>query len=83
MEPDDWRIRNQETYLTNRSFYLHQYEPRSEKDDHAHCEFCWEKFSLYEGTSHAGYSTLDDMYWICTQCYDDFAEMFSLRRLCF
>lgn len=79
VEPDDWRIRNQETYLSSRTFYLHQYELRFEEDDHAHCEFCWEKFNLYAETSQVGYSTLDDMYWICPPCYDDFAELFSFR----
>lgn len=79
VELDDWRIRDQENYLSNKTFYFHQYEPRTEVDDHAHCEFCWEKFSVYDGTSHMGYSTLDDMYWVCAKCFDDFTEMFSFQ----
>lgn len=79
VELDDWRMRGQEDYLTNQTFYLHPYEPKNEKNDHAHCEFCWEKFSIYDGTSHVGYSTLDDKYWICAPCYEDFAEKFSFH----
>lgn len=43
--------------------------------DHAHCEFCWEKFG------NGG--DLDDRYcvdktniWICEDCYDIFNEYF-------
>lgn len=79
IEENDYRLIGQEKYLAGKMFYWHMYKPRSEMDDHAHCAFCWEKFSLFEGTSREGYFTLDDYYWICDHCFKDFQERYSFH----
>ena len=41
---------------------------------HEHCEFCWEK--AYTHKSCEFYCTQDLYYWICAECFTDFAERF-------
>ncbi len=41
---------------------------------HEHCEFCWEK-ALTDKPS-VFYCTEDMYYWICEECFQDFAEQF-------
>ena len=41
---------------------------------HEHCEFCWEK--AYTHKSCEFYCTQDMYYWICAECFTDFAERF-------
>jgi hypothetical protein len=81
MENNDWRIRWQEDYLKGRTFYFHEYNMWSEQWNHEHCEFCWKKIGKEEDTCHEGYSTLDDYYWICADCFKDFKEYFSFQML--
>ena len=78
-ENDDWRLRGQEDYLKGCTLNLTRYVRRSEWNDHEHCEFCWEKFSEYEGTLHEGYvATADGRdYWSCPECCEDFKEGFG------
>ena len=81
MEINDWRIRWQEDYLKGRTFYFHEYSMWSEQWNHEHCEFCWKKIGQDEDTCHEGYSTLDDYYWVCTDCFQDFKEYFAFQIL--
>lgn len=81
MQKDDWRIMNQDDYLQNKTLYLHRFDKWSNIWDHEHCAFCFTKFSKKEGDAHEGYSTLDDYYWICTDCYNDFKKAFSWYEL--
>ena len=41
---------------------------------HDHCEFCWDKACTYEDGEF--YCTKDMYYWICAECFNDFAERF-------
>ena len=45
--------------------------------DHAHCSFCWAKFSDMEEDLHVGYITLDREDIICEECYNDFKDRFQ------
>jgi len=54
-----------------------QYKNHSEKWDHDHCAFCWEKFSEAEGNLHEGYCTFDKNHWVCERCFNDFKGMFK------
>ncbi|MBR2869699.1 MAG: hypothetical protein IKB88_11645 [Clostridia bacterium] len=45
LEKNDWRILNQQEYLMNAKLKKMQYTKPSEKWDHDHCAFCWDKFS--------------------------------------
>lgn len=41
---------------------------------HEHCEFCWEK--AYTDKPCVFYCTEDMYYWVCAECFRDFAEQF-------
>lgn len=41
---------------------------------HEHCEFCWEK--AYTHKTCEFYCTEDLNYWICSECFEDFAVQF-------
>ena len=69
---DDWRLLRQDEYLQGVTLYFRKWS----FEDHAHCEFCWEKFSSYPDSLHEGYTTADNYYWICPECYNDFKEKF-------
>ena len=74
---DDWRRNGQEKYLTDAELiFTDAFQKFSDKWDHEHCEFCWEKFSSAEGDLHSGYCTPDFKHWICTDCFEDFKEEF-------
>ena len=59
---------------------VHQpWKPANPKNNHDHCEFCWNKFSYYADCLHTGYSTEDCESWICEVCFEDFKERFQWR----
>jgi len=78
---NDWRLMNQEKFLKNMELKFHKYEKSSATWDHDHCAFCTKKFvesyTEIETCTNEGYSTLDNYYWICKECYEDFKEMFN------
>ena len=45
---------------------------------HEHCEFCWEKADI-QVTSEF-YCTEDMYYWVCAECFKDFAEQFNWQE---
>lgn len=51
---NDWRLLNQEEYLMNAKLTKSEYKKPSEKWDHDHCAFCWDKFSKNDGDLHEG-----------------------------
>lgn len=78
VEKNDWRLTYQEDYLMGKSLkYVKAFKKYSEKWDHEHCSFCWATFSEYENDLHEGYCTLDEKYWVCPTCFEDFKEMFG------
>ena len=79
IEPNDWRLSTPKDYLKGRAWIRKPYRKYREGWDHDHCEFCWAKF-MEPGTPdtlHEGYSTRDDYWWVCSQCFDDFRELFG------
>ncbi|SCZ11220.1 hypothetical protein [Alkaliphilus peptidifermentans] len=80
---NDWRLQGQESYLKNKRLYKSEFKINSKNNDHAHCEFCWKKFSEC-GTNDSlniGYSTKDKYHWICCDCYEDFKDIFNWKLL--
>ena len=78
MDINDWRYREQESYLLGVTLRRKKYSERVTKTDHDHCQFCGTKFSdSIPGALTEGYATSDDYYWICDNCYSDFAEDFK------
>lgn len=45
----------------------------------AHCEFCQEEFmeSGVDGTFKEGYTTSDQSYWICNNCFQNFKDSYD------
>ena len=76
---DDWRLRGQEAYLTAVTLVHQPWKPANPKNDHDHCEFCWDKFAEYDDCLHAGYSTTNRHYWVCESCFNDFRHRFNWR----
>ena len=72
----DWRLIDQQEYLQGKQLKRKCFR-ESSRSDHVHCEFCWEKISDFENCVHEGYCTLDEKHWICSQCFQDFQEMFA------
>jgi hypothetical protein len=79
IEKNDWRLTNQESYLKNKELTYAHYKPYSPKWDHDHCVFCNDTFSEYEPDLHEGYCTLDNYHWICSNCFNDFKDMFNWK----
>lgn len=79
IEKDDWRLNGQQKYLSDKILYLRKWEASDEDWDHEHCTFCWKKFSDDSDDLHEGYTTEDEYYWICSDCYNDFKEMFGWK----
>ena len=77
LEKNDWGLLNQKEFLMNAKLKKTDYTKPSDKWDHDHCAFCWDKFSENEGDLRQGYCTLDKKYWVCEECYNDFKEMFN------
>ena len=71
----------QEKYLMGETFRFKAYVERSTDTDHDHCEFCGQKF-MEEGkdTIQEGYATLDDYWWVCPTCFQDFKESFQFKN---
>lgn len=48
---------------------------------HAHCEFCWARFSEDMSDDHReGYVTQDGDYWVCEECFCLFRSEFELTE---
>ena len=74
LEKNDWRLLNQHEYLMNARLKKAKYNKPSEKWDHDHCAFCWDKFSESTEDLNVGYCTPDKKYWICEECFKDFRK---------
>ncbi len=79
IEPNDWRLNGQEKYLSGETLHLRKMTPSRKDWDHEHCEFCWEKISPNDGDIHEAYTTSDEYYWICPECFEDFKETFDFK----
>ncbi len=75
----DWRLMGQERFLQAVKLYWRKYTRYSETWDHDHCAFCSAKFMVedYPDVLHEGYSTEDQYYWVCKNCFEDFKERFQ------
>ena len=75
-----WNIEEYEEkdYLHNRRLKRKQFvRPPDSRNDHEHCELCWNKISIYEGDLHFGYYEEESKSWICPTCYNDFKDLFG------
>ncbi len=72
----DWRLTNQMNYLYGATLKKAIFV-RTNSNDHEHCEFCMSKFSEENGMLHAGYCTLNNYWWVCEKCFQDFQVQFA------
>lgn len=74
---NDWRLTGQDEYMKNVKLKLIVPSEIHKKDSlwHVHCEFCMR--TIDNSYKESCYCTLDNYRWICTQCYNDFKEMFN------
>ena len=84
IEEDDWRLlRGQDEYLRNKKFQYKEFAKLRDEWDHEHCEFCWHKFmenpNEGEDCSKQGYCSIDGKYWVCEDCFRDFAERLNMK----
>jgi hypothetical protein len=76
-EPD-WRLTDQETYLSGVTLARREWTPNRPDWDHDHCSFCWAKFGRgADAELRQGWTTHDEYYWICDRCFDDFRGRFN------
>lgn len=87
---EDWRYINGE-HLKDKVFTFKAYKPLHEDNDHDHCEFCWDKFSLnIDDALKEGYQTIFHRNishnkaiiqdaWVCLECFNDFKGLLKLR----
>ena len=73
---EDWRLNGQEYSLFQKELHLITFKAWRSYD-HAHCDFCWAKFSENEDDLHSGYATKNEEHWICESCYNDFKDRFQ------
>ena len=76
---NDWHLHGQQDYLIGVTLIRQPWRPADPRNDHDHCEFCWEKFVGFAGCLHEGYATEDRRYWICEECFRDIRERFQWR----
>lgn len=77
--------------MKERQFILKKYKPLHISNDHDHCKFCWEKFSislkdcLKEGwqtkytITYKGETRISDS-WVCMKCFEDFKVILKLKE---
>jgi hypothetical protein len=81
---EDWRLQNQDSYLSGKEFELKKYTHSSENWDHDHCAFCSKKFSnslTEKDIECEGYTTQENYYWVCKACFKDFSEQMKLYKM--
>ena len=80
-EPNDWRLSHQERYLKGVTLLKRSYKPASKENDHDHCEFCCAKFmaAALPETIQEGYATPDGYWWVCSNCFEDFVDLFEWK----
>ena len=70
----EWSMKK--TYLKGETLIYRKYPAFAE---HAHCEFCWAKFSQQPGDLKAGYYHIGTESWICDECYAIFKDYYCWK----
>lgn len=73
------RLQVQDTYLQGVTLIYQPWRPSDPQNDHDHCEFCRDKFAVYDGCLHESYCTEDHYRWVCEMCFRDLKERFQWR----
>ena len=76
---NDWRFLPRHEQLTGVALIRQPWKPANPRNDHDHCEFCWDKFAYYDDCLHVGYATEDRESWICDVCFQDCKERFHWK----
>ena len=79
---DDWRLQNATPGLQGSGVRHRRYSMPRPDWDHDHCILCWQKLAepSVPDSVHEGYVLSNDD-WLCTECYDLFAERLELQKV--
>ena len=79
MSEPDWRLRGQEKYLSGIGLIRRQWSQTRDGWDHDHCQFCWAKFAAHGDADalHEGWTSVDEYWWVCDACFNDFRAQFG------
>lgn len=80
-ESEDWRLTNQKVYLDNKVLIRRKYANKVTENQHDHCEFCLGTFGYDINSDEESYCTEDEYRWICSECYNDFKNIFNWNIL--
>lgn len=84
MQQDDWRLCWYNGELDGKTFEYKRFVTQG-SNDHEHCVFCMQKITDLDipDVEREGYCALNSErnteYWVCKECFDDFAEKFDFR----
>lgn len=73
---EDWRLTNQKDYLFGKTLQKSKYQSYRQGWEHDHCAFCSERI---DKDTEEAYCTEDKYFWICSECYEDFKDMFEWK----
>jgi hypothetical protein len=81
MSDQDWRLADQDKYLSGVTLARRQWRESRPGWDHDHCEFCFAKFGdeRLPDVLREGWTTPDEYRWICDICFGDFKAQFDWR----
>ena len=81
MEADDPRLASDNSFLADYTWQWSSWFTKRAEWDHDHCEFCGAKFmaSGEDDVLQEGFMAQDGYYWICRECFDDFAETYAWK----
>ena len=79
VDQNDPRLETDNSFLAQFHWKWKKWSQTRENWDHDHCEFCGAKFMNANGPNilHEGYATPDDYYWICSNCFNDFKQLYN------
>lgn len=78
-EDEKWEYEHKE-YLHEAVLKQKSFVQTGPDDDHAHCEFCWDKFSMKAEDLHTGYYHRDSSSWICRECFEKYKALFNWKN---
>jgi hypothetical protein len=75
----DWRV-DLAQHTKGATLTLKKYVHTGEKWEHVHCEICSEEFSETAPKAlREGYTTPDNGYWICPDCFSELKEQMGWK----
>lgn len=58
-----------QSFLVGKRLFSREFK-QSKTSDHEHCNMCGAKFSENSNDLHYGFSTEDQIGWVCPECFE-------------